>query len=142
LKAFLKEFKEFAMRGNVMDLAVGMIIGAAFTGIVSSMTDDILSPIIGLLFQADFSNLVWNITGDVNLKYGSFLMAVINFLIVAFCLFVLVKAMNKAMSFGRKPEEEAVPTTKICPFCKTEIDVEATRCPHCTSQLEEPTESE
>lgn len=142
MKAFLKEFKEFAMRGNVMDLAVGMIIGAAFTGIVSSMTDDILSPIIGLLFQADFSNLVWNITGDVNLKYGSFLMAVINFLIVAFCLFVLVKAMNKAMSFGRKPEEEAVPTTKICPFCKTEIDVEATRCPHCTSQLEEPTESE
>lgn len=137
MRAFFREFKEFAMRGNVMDLAVGMIIGAAFTGIVSSLTDDILSPIIGLLFQADFSDLVWNITGDVELKYGSFIMAVINFVIVAFCLFILVKAMNKVMTIGQKKEEEAEPATKVCPFCKTEIDVNATRCPHCTSQLEQ-----
>lgn len=138
MKNFFKEFKEFAMRGNVMDLAVGIIIGAAFTAIVTSLVDDILSPIIGLLVQVNFSDLVLN-AGGVTLKYGSFIMAVINFVIVAFALFVIVKTLNKAATFGRKPaeEEEAPPTAKECPYCKSEINIEATRCPHCTSQLNE-----
>ena len=137
MKNFLKEFKEFAMKGNVMDLAVGIIIGAAFTAIVTSLVDDILSPIIGLLVQVNFSDLVLTI-GGVTLKYGSFIMAVINFVIVAFALFLIVKALNKAASFGRKKEaeEETVPTIKECPYCKTEIHVDAVRCPHCTSKLE------
>jgi len=138
MKNFLKEFKEFAMRGNVMDLAVGIIIGAAFTAIVTSLVDNILSPIIGLLVQVNFSHLVLEI-GGVTLEYGAFIMEVINFIIVAFALFVIVKTLNKAASFGRKPaeEEEEVPTTKECPYCKSEINIEAVRCPHCTSQLTE-----
>lgn len=135
MRNFLKEFKEFAMRGNVMELAVGIIIGAAFTAIVTSLVDDILSPIIGLLVRVNFSDLALN-AGGVTLKYGSFIMAVINFIIVAFVLFVIIKAINKAASLGRK-KEEAAPTTKVCPFCKSEINIEATRCPHCTSHLEE-----
>ncbi len=134
MKKFLNEFKEFAMRGNVLDMAVGIIVGAAFTAIVTSLVDDILSPIIGLLVRVNFSDLVINIAG-VDLKYGSFIMAVINFLIVAFVLFVLIKFMNKAASLGRKPKEEEAPTTKECPYCKSEIPVEATRCPNCTSYL-------
>lgn len=137
MKNFLKEFKEFAMKGNVMDLAVGIIIGAAFTAIVTSLVDDILSPVIGLLVQVNFSDLVLSI-GGVTLKYGSFIMAVINFLIVAFALFIIVKALNKASSLGRRKEAEAeeAPTTKECPYCKTEIHIDAQRCPHCTSQLD------
>lgn len=135
MRNFLKEFKEFAMRGNVMELAVGIIVGAAFTAIVTSLVDDILSPIIGLLVRVNFSDLALN-AGGVTLKYGSFIMAVINFIIVAFVLFVIIKAINKAASLGRK-KEEAAPTTKVCPFCKSEINIEATRCPHCTSHLEE-----
>lgn len=135
MRNFLKEFKEFAMRGNVMELAVGIIVGAAFTAIVTSLVDDILSPIIGLLVRVNFSDLALN-AGGVTLKYGSFIMAVINFIIVAFALFVIIKAINKAASLGRK-KEEAAPTTKVCPFCKSEINIEATRCPHCTSHLEE-----
>ena len=135
MRNFLKEFKDFAMRGNVMELAVGIIVGAAFTAIVTSLVDDILSPIIGLLVRVNFSDLALN-AGGVTLKYGSFIMAVINFIIVAFALFVIIKAINKAASLGRK-KEEAAPTTKVCPFCKSEINIEATRCPHCTSHLEE-----
>ena len=138
MKNFLKEFKEFAMRGNVMDLAVGIIIGAAFTAIVTSLVDNILSPIIGLLVQVNFSHLVLNI-GGVTLEYGAFIMEVINFIIVAFALFIIVKTLNKAASFGKKNdgEGEAAPTTKECPYCKSEINIEAVRCPHCTSHLEE-----
>ena len=135
MKNFLNEFKAFAMRGNVLDMAVGIIVGAAFTAIVTSLVDDILSPIIGFLVRVNFSDLAVTIAG-VELKYGSFIMAVINFIIVAFALFVLIKAMNTAMTIGRKKEEEA-PTTKECPYCKSEISIEATRCPHCTSQLPE-----
>lgn len=134
MKSFLKEFKEFAMRGNVLDLAVGIIIGAAFTAIVTSLVDDILSPIIGLLVRVNFSDLVLQFAG-VELRYGAFIMAVINFVIVAFALFVIIKTLNKAASFAKKPEEEAAPTTKECPFCKTEIHINATRCPNCTSEL-------
>jgi len=136
MKNFLNEFKEFAMRGNVMDLAVGIIIGSAFTAIVTSLVDDILSPIIGLLVNVNFSDLVLSI-GDVNLKYGAFIMAVINFVIVAFALFVIIKTLNKAASLTKKPEEEPTPTTKICPFCKSEINIEAVKCPCCTSALDE-----
>lgn len=134
MKNFMKEFKEFAMRGNVMDMAVGMIVGAAFTAIVTSLVDDIISPILGILVQVDFNDLVVKI-GSVDFKYGSFIMAVINFIIVAFALFLIVKGLNKMMSFGKKQEEEAAPTTKECPFCKTEIHLDATRCPNCTSEL-------
>lgn len=137
MKNFFNEFKEFAMRGNVMDLAVGMIIGAAFTAIVTSLVNDILSPVIGLLVKMDFSDLAVNF-GGITLKYGAFVMAVINFVIVAFALFLIVKALNKASAIGKKhEEEEEAPTTKVCPFCKSEIDIEASRCPHCTSLLED-----
>ncbi len=137
MKKFLDEFKTFAMRGNVLDMAVGIIIGAAFTSIVTSLVDDILSPIIGLLVKVDFNDLAVNIAG-VDLRYGAFIMTVINFLIVAFALFVIVKVLNTARNIGKgKEEEPEEPETKECPFCKSEIPVKATRCPHCTSQLEE-----
>lgn len=137
MRKFLTEFKEFAMRGNVMDMAVGIIVGAAFTGIVTSLVDNILSPIIGLLVNVNFDHLACTF-GGVTLEYGKFIMAVINFLIVAFALFTIIKALNTAASIGKKPEEEKeeTPTTKECPFCKTEIHIEATRCPNCTSQIE------
>lgn len=136
MKSFLKEFKEFAMRGNVMDMAVGIIIGAAFTAIVTSLVDDLLSPIIGLLVRVNFSDLSVEFLG-VTLNYGSFIMSVINFIIVAFALFTIIKALNKAASLGKKQAEAEAPTTKECPFCKTEIHIDATRCPHCTSPLEQ-----
>ncbi|MBQ8987912.1 MAG: large conductance mechanosensitive channel protein MscL [Lachnospiraceae bacterium] len=133
MKSFIKEFKEFAMQGNVMDMAVGIIIGAAFTAIVTSLVDDILNPIIGLFVGDNFANLVANFAG-VELAYGKFIMAVINFIIVALVIFCIIKAMNKATSLSKKEEPEEAPTTKVCPFCKSEIDIEATRCPHCTSE--------
>ena len=136
MKSFIAEFKEFALKGNVMDMAVGIIIGAAFTAIVTSLVDDIISPLIGLLVKVDFNNLVATVF-NVDIKYGAFIMAVINFLIVALVLFCIIKAMNKATNLTKKEEEEEAPTTKVCPFCKSEIDIEATRCPNCTSQLEE-----
>ncbi|MDD6311197.1 MAG: large conductance mechanosensitive channel protein MscL [Firmicutes bacterium] len=136
MKAFLNEFKEFAMKGNVMEMAVGIIIGAAFTAIVTSLVDDIISPIIGLFVKVDFTDLVASVAG-VDIRYGAFIMAVVNFLIVAFVLFIVIKAFNKAGNLTKKPEEESAPTTKVCPFCKSEIAIEATRCPHCTSELTE-----
>ena len=132
MKKFFNEFKEFAMRGNIMDMAVGIIVGAAFTAIVTSLVNDIISPIIGIFATEDFSELVWTVAA-VDIKYGAFIMAIINFLLVAFALFMVIKAMNKTASLTKKTEEEAAPTTKECPFCKTEIHIEATRCPHCTS---------
>ena len=135
MKKIIEEFKEFALRGNVIDLAVGVIIGAAFQNIVTSLTDDIISPLIGLVAKTDFKDMAVTIF-DVNIKYGSFITAVINFFIMAVVLFTLIKVMNKAASLGKK-EVPAAPTTKICPFCRSEIDIQATRCPHCTSQLEE-----
>ena len=124
----LQEFKEFAIKGNVVDMAVGVVIGGAFGAIVSSVVEDIFTPIIGAIFgQPDFSAIA---LGPV--KIGNFINAVINFIIIALCLFSVVKAMNKL----KKPAPEApAPKPRLCPFCKTEIDKEATRCPHCTSQL-------
>ncbi len=136
MRKLINEFKEFALRGNVIDLAVGVIIGAAFQNIVSSLTDDIISPLIGLIAKTDFKDLVLTVFG-VNIKYGSFITAVINFFIMAIVLFALIKLMNKAASLGKHEEASAAPTTKKCPYCLSEIAIEATRCPHCTSILDE-----
>ena len=136
MKAFMKEFKEFISRGNVMDMAVGIIIGGAFTAIVNSLVEDIINPLLGCFVSMDFSAWTIPLVGEAALGIGNFINAVISFLIMAFILFSIIKAMNKAASLGKKPEEEpAAPTTKICPYCKSEISIEATRCPHCTSQL-------
>ena len=133
---FLKEFKEFALRGNVLDLAVGVIIGGAVQGVVNSLVQDIISPIIGLFANQDFSNLVITI-GGVQVKYGSFITALINFIIMAFVIFLIVKGMNKLASLGKHEEVAATeePTTKVCPYCCSEIPISATRCPNCTSEL-------
>lgn len=123
------------MRGNVMDLAVGVIIGGAFSAIVKSLTDDIISPILGIFGGMDFSDLVAKVNG-AEIRYGAFITAIINFLIMAFIIFLMVKGINKVMSLGKKKVEEE-PTTKVCPFCCSEIDIKATKCPHCTSDVEE-----
>ena len=137
MKKFFDEFKKFISRGNVMDMAVGIIIGGAFTGIVSSLVEDIINPLLGLFGGMNFDQCKLQLTGEVTLNYGEFITAIINFIIMALVIFLLIKFMNKATSLVSKKEEEAAPTTKKCPFCKSEIDIEATRCPHCTSVLEE-----
>ena len=148
----LKEFKEFAMRGNVVDMAVGIVIGAAFGTIVKSFVDDILMPPIGLLLgNADFANLFTALkegtkaagpyaslaaakaAGAVTLNWGTFINTIISFIIIAFAVFLVIKGINRM-----KREKEAPPaefTTKECPFCFTTIPIQASRCPHCTSQL-------
>ena len=141
-KGFFNEFKKFIMRGNVMDMAVGVIVGGAFTSIVTSLNQDILTPILGIFGGTDFSNLVVTLGAGENapqLRYGSFITAVINFLITAFVIFCLVKFLNAlGDKFIKKEEEEKkAPPTKICPYCKSTIAIEAIRCPHCTSSLEE-----
>ena len=136
MKSFMKEFRDFINRGNVLDMAVGIIIGGAFTTIVSSLTSDIISPILGLFGGLNFDKYAFTF-GEVTISYGKFITAIINFLIMAFVVFCIVKAMNKATSKLKKEEEiEEAATTKVCPYCKSEISIEATRCPHCTSQLE------
>jgi len=136
-KNFFEEFKHFISKGNVMDMAVGIIIGGAFTSIVSSLVDDIINPILGLFGGTNFDQFAWNITGDVTLYYGKFITSVVNFLIMALIVFLIVKTMNTAMSRIHKAEPPKAPATKICPFCKSEIAIDATRCPHCTSQLQD-----
>jgi large conductance mechanosensitive channel len=142
----LKEFKQFAMRGSVVDLAVGVIIGAAFGKIVSSLVEDVIMPPIGLLLKhVTFSDLFLSLDGKVyetlkaardagapTLNYGIFLNTVINFLIVASCVFLMVKQINR---FAAKPEPATVPTTKDCPQCAMTIPLAAKRCGHCTTQL-------
>ena len=139
-KGFISEFKKFIMRGNVMDMAVGVIVGGAFTAIVTSLNQDILTPILGIFGGTDFSSLTLTLGSGENapvLYYGNFITAVINFLITAFVIFCLVKSINAVNDkFSKKPEP-AAPTTKKCPFCKSEIAIDATRCPHCTSVLDE-----
>ena len=135
MKSFINEFKEFISRGNVMDMAVGIIIGGAFTAIVTSLVEDIITPIIGMIGGCDFSSFVVTVNNS-NIAIGKFVNAVINFLLIALVLFSVIKAMNKAASIVKKPAEEEAPTTKMCPYCKSEIAIEATRCPHCTSQLD------
>lgn len=166
MKKFFEEFKAFALKGNVMDLAVAVIIGAAFQSIINSVVNDLIMPLINWIFGGiDFTNnfiplraadhvvieatsssdavTVANATleqleaaGIGAFKYGSFITNVVNFLLMAFTIFLLVKGINKLTALSHKPVEE-VPTTKKCPYCCTEIDIEATRCPHCTSELSE-----
>lgn len=140
-----KEFKEFAMRGNVLDMAVGIIIGAAFGRIITSLVSDIIMPPIGLVLgKVDFSGLFLNISGKsydtlaaakaagaATINYGTFLNTVIDFLIVAFVIFLLVRQINR----WSKPAPAAAPTTKECPYCVSTIPIKATRCPNCTSQV-------
>lgn len=151
MKNFMNEFKKFIMRGNVMDMAVGVIVGGAFQKIITSMVNDIIMPVITLITGGvDFSN--WFIAldggkyatlleaqeaGAATLNYGVFITQVITFLIMAFVIFMMVKTMNKMADMGKKEEPAApvAPTTKKCPHCCSEIAIEATRCPHCTSQL-------
>ncbi len=129
-----KEFKEFAMRGSVLDMAVGIIIGAAFGAIVSSLVADVLMPPIGMLLgKVDFANLAIRLSDSVTVNYGKFINAVIGFLIVAFVLFLIIRAMNR---LAKKAEAPAPPPAmKDCPFCATAVPVKAVRCPHCTSDL-------
>lgn len=138
MKAFIKEFKEFISRGSVMDMAVGVIIGGAFTAIVTSLVNDILMPVLSLITGGlDFTSLCIVLGEGENaatLNYGAFIAAIINFLLIAFVIFLLVKMINN-FSRKKKEEEPAPVTTKTCPFCKEEISMDATRCPHCTSEL-------
>ena len=136
MKKFFNEFKKFISRGNVMDMAVGIIIGGAFTSIVSSLVNDIINPLLGLFGGMNFDQLHLNLLGQVTLNYGKFITAVINFLIMALVIFCIIKVMNAAAAKFSKKEEEKKKTKK-CLYCKSEIDIEATRCPHCTSMLEE-----
>ena len=136
MKKLLKEFKEFAMKGNVVDLAVAVVIGAAFGKVVTAVVDIFLNPIIEALKQAAIKG------GDPSGSTGfagslvSFAFVLIEFIITALVLFLIVKAINKAKDLKKKPEEApAEPTTKVCPFCQSEIPIKATRCPHCTSEL-------
>jgi len=148
MRNLLGEFKEFAMKGNVIDLAVGIIIGAAFTSVVNSLVNDIIMPPLGMLVgNVDFANLYINLTntdyeslaaaqeaGAATINYGLFINAVINFLIVAFAVFMLVKQINR---LKREPQKEpAAPSLKECPYCFSNISIKATRCPECTSPLE------
>ena len=140
---FMADFKKFIMRGNVMDMAVGVIVGGAFTSIVTSLNKDVLTPMLALFGGIDFSYLQF-VMGEGEeapvLLYGNFITAVINFLITAFVIFLLIRAINKVNDLLTKKEEEAppvAPTTKECPYCKSTIAIGATRCPNCTSHLEE-----
>ncbi len=133
MKKFLEDFKAFALKGNVMDMAVGVIIGGAFTGIVTSLTENFINPLLTFITGGTGYRLYkWTeIAG-----YGSaFLSSVVNFIIMAFILFCMVRFINKAMTIGQKKEESA-PTTKTCPYCKGEIPIDAVKCMHCTSDVE------
>lgn len=152
MKKLWAEFKAFAFKGNVIDLAVGMIIGAAFTAIVNALVNSIVMPLLSLITgKVDFSQMKWTIgsktttiaeTGEVvveragtDIPYGQFLQAIFTFLCTAVAIFLLVKAINKLTSLKKKPEEAPKEPPRLCPYCFTEIHKEATRCPHCTSDL-------
>lgn len=151
----LKDFKEFIARGNIMDLAVGVVIGSAFQAIINSLVSDIIMPAISILTKkVDFSDMVFTV-GEASIKYGNFITAIVNFFIIAFSIFLVVTYLNKlnkkmekiklgqvdklTAKFKKEKKEEQVPepTVKMCPYCYTEINIKATRCPHCTSVLEE-----
>ncbi len=134
MKKIITEFKEFISKGNVLDLAVGMIIGSAFTAIVTSLVGDIFTPILGFLIpEGGFAAL--NDIGP-GFNFGSFINAVITFFLTALCLFIVIKAVNSLRNIKKKKDETpAEPVTKICPYCMSEINIKATKCPHCTSDL-------
>ena len=141
----LKEFKKFALKGNMIDLAVGIIIGGAFNGIVNSLVNDIVMPLLSIFTKRiDFSKLFFTLDGKhyetieaaetanaAIVRYGAFITGLINFLILAFVVFLIVKWLNKL----KKPEQAAAPTTKLCPHCQSSININATRCPYCTSEV-------
>lgn len=130
----LKEFKEFVMRGNVLDLAVAVIIGGAFGKIISSLVNDILMPLIGLVLGGvNFSELAFTV-GEAVVKWGAFVQAIVDFIIIAFVIFTIIKGANAAKK-KEAPAPPAEPTTKDCPYCFTTIAIKATRCPNCTSEL-------
>jgi len=149
----LKEFKEFALKGNVMDMAVGIVLGVAFGAIIKSLVDDLLMPPLGLILgSADFSNMFLIIkegatagpfatlaeaqkAGAVTVNYGLFINTIVNFVIVAFALFLVIRNMNELRRRMEKPEAEAAPDTKECPYCLSTIPLKASRCPNCTSEL-------
>lgn len=139
MKKFFKEFGEFINRGNVMDMAVGVIIGGAFQAIINSLVNDVIMPCFSALFGGmDFTK--WCIVMGKGeeppvLNYGSLISAIINFILMAIVIFILVRSINKVRTRFEKPQEEAAPTTKKCPYCLSEIPLEATRCAHCTSEL-------
>ena len=152
MKKFLDEFKAFALKGNMIDLAVGMIIGSAFTSIVNSLVNDIFMPILSLLTgKIDFTNMFIALDGKsyatveeagsvALIKYGSFITQAINFILMAMVVFIVVKQLNRLSQLGKKHEEPAAPaapTEKECPYCRTKIHIAAVRCPHCTSLLED-----
>ena len=133
MKKFIKEFKEFAMRGNVIDMAVGIIIGAAFKAIVDSLIANFIQPLLDAILPApaEMAEGTWAAGPAI----ASFIGTIISFIITAFVLFLIIKAMNAAKNMKKKEEPAAAPETKVCPFCQSEISIKATRCPHCTSEL-------
>lgn len=150
MKKFVEEFKSFIMRGNVVDMAVGVVIGTAFSGIVNGLVQDIIMPIVSLLTgKIDFTNLFIALDGNEYatldaaraatsvIAYGNFIQTIVQFIIIAFSIFVTIKVMNKMQDVTKKKTEEepAAPTTKVCPFCKSEINIEATKCMHCASEV-------
>jgi large conductance mechanosensitive channel len=148
-KSFTQEFRQFIMRGNVMDMAVGVIIGGAFQSIISSLVNDIIMPVLGKITGGlNFDNYFLALDGKkyttlqaakdagaATLNYGTFITVVINFILMALVIFLLIRSLNKVSERFEHKKEEAPKTVKICPYCKSEIPLEATRCPHCTSQL-------
>lgn len=149
MKKMMQEFKAFAIKGNMIDLAVGMIIGSAFNKIVSSLVNDMIMPLLGIFTgKIDFAQLYIALDGKTYeslaaaeeagaacFKYGSFLAGLLDFLIMAFIVFLFVRWINKLRNANKAPEAPKAPTTKVCPYCLSEIKIEATRCPHCTSEL-------
>lgn len=140
MKKVLAEFRDFAMKGNMIDMAVGVVIGGAFSKIVTMLVDCIITPLIALVISTITGKTsVDQLFGTIQVgpfPIGQLISAIIDFLITAVVLFAIVKAFNKMQQIGKKEEAEEAPTTKKCPYCKSEIDIEATRCPHCTSEIE------
>lgn len=149
MKKFLEDFKKFALKGNMIDLAVGMIIGSAFTSIVSSLVNDIFMPVLSIFTgKIDFSNMFIALDGNkyptlaaanevtATINYGAFITQTINFILMAFVVFMVIKGINKLEKIGKAPEAPKAPTEKECLYCKSMIPIKAVRCPHCTSELE------
>lgn len=140
MKKFFKAFKNFLLEGDAISLAVGVIIGAAMKDLVTSLVENIFSPIIGIVLgKVDFSKLSV-IIGSAEIKYGAFITALINFVLMAFVVFLIVYLIDKAKEsfkkLAKKEEVEEEPTTKVCPYCQSEIDIKAVKCPHCTSDIQ------
>lgn len=142
MKKFFEEFKEFINRGNVVDLAVAVVIGAAFTAIVNSVVSDLIMPIVGVVTGGiNFTDMKWTIpvgAGESSIAYGNFINAVIQFLIIAFVVFLIIKALNKAKGLTTKGKHEEEKEAPKCPYCLEEVAEGATRCPHCTAELPAP----